>query len=30
MKSWLHNMLGRVWNALGALLQRTKKWDKTK
>lgn len=29
MRNWLHNLLGRLWNALGKLLKRTKHWDKT-
>ena len=29
MKSWMHNLLGRMWHALGRLLRRTKHWDKT-
>jgi hypothetical protein len=29
MKSWLHNALGRLWHAIGRLLARTKRWDRT-
>ena len=28
MKNWLHNALGRLWTAIGRLLQRTKRWDR--
>lgn len=29
MRSWIHNTLGRLWNWLGKLLARTKRWDRT-
>lgn len=29
MKSWLHNMIGKLWHSLGRLLVKTKHWDKT-
>lgn len=29
MRDWLHNVLGRIWNSLGRLLRRTKRWDKS-
>jgi len=29
MRSFIHNLLGKLWHWLGLLLRRTKHWDRT-